>query len=237
MEPFSHTKALKSCFSRLASPGMAIVIATGLLTGCGEHGFMESPKASLKTAEAKTNPAAQCFFVGKGLGENDMKLFAATGDGDIPRVEQLIEAGANINATDSLKRTPLFAAVFCNHPQAINLLIGRGSDINAMDFSGMSPLHAAVVVGAVHAVQTLIEKGANLDMRNMAGHTPLHLAAATNQIAMVELLLEHGANAQVNDKNGNAAAFLASDNGHTIVVATLKKWQEKQKTQTQKQSL
>lgn len=225
-------KALKRYSSLLASRGMVSVTAISLLAGCGEHGFMES----LKGTEAKTNSTAQCYFAGGGLGENDMKLFAASGAGDAPLVEQLIEAGANVNADDSLKRTPLFAAVFCNHPQAVNLLIDRGSDINARDFSGLSPVHAAVVVGAMDAVKALIAKGANLDIQNTAGRTPLHLAAATNQIAMVELLLEHGANAQVHDKNGNAAAFLASDNGHAAVAVAIKKWQEKQKTQGQKQS-
>ena len=208
--------------------------ALSLLTGCGEHGFMSIPTNSSKLAEAKTDSITPCFFAGRGLDENDMRLFAATGAGDITQVEQLIAAGANINAADSLKRTPLFAAVFCNHPQSINLLIDKGSDMNARDFSGMSPLHAAVAVGAMDAAKALIAKGANLDIQNTAGRTPLHLAAATNQIAMVELLLEHGANAQARDKNGNAAAFLASDNGHASVSAALKKWQEKQKAQAHK---
>lgn len=208
--------------------------ALSLLSGCGEHGFMSIPTNTPKLAEAKTDSTTPCFFAGRGLDENDMKLFAATGAGDMTQIEQLIAAGANINAADSLKRTALFAAVFCNRPQAIDLLIDRGSDMNARDFSGMSPLHAAVVVGAMDAAQALIAKGANLDTQNTAGRTPLHLAAATNQIAMVELLLEHGANAQARDKNGNAAAFLAADNGHTSVSAALRKWQEIHKSQTHK---
>lgn len=215
---------------RIKSLSIVGVAAIGLLTACGERSSSEKSLGSATEAGAKANSATACFHAVGRLSNNDAELFAASGYGDIHRVEQSIDAGGNINATDFLKRTPLFAAAFCNHPEVANLLIDKGGDVNAKDFIGMSPLHAAVVDGGTAATKALISRGANINIRNSTGRTPLHLAAATNQAAMVKLLLERGANAQVHDKDGISAATLASDNGHTTIAATIKEWQEKQKT-------
>lgn len=208
--------------------------AIGLLAACNQSISTDSPADSQKAAGATADLAQRCFFVGGGLSESDLNLMAATQAGDIGQIEQLLGAGANANATDTLKRTPLFAAAFCNHSKAVDLLADRGGDVNSRDFSGMSPLHAAVIMGAVDAVRALMAKGATLDIRDSAGRTPLHLAGATNQVGLVELLLEHGANTQVRDKNGSTAAFLASDNGHNHIAVAIRKWQAKQKAQSQK---
>lgn len=225
--------AVKTSSSRLKSLNIVSVVAIGLLTACGEHGSSEAPLSFATDGGAQASSTQQCFFAVGGLSKTDAELFAASGVGDVHRVEQSIDTGGNVNATDPLKRTPLFAAAFCNHPEVENTLIDKGSDVNASDFMGMSPLHAAVVVGWGGAAKALISRGANIDTQDTAGHTPLHLAAATNQVAMVKLLLERGANAQVRDKDGITAAALASDNGHTTVATTIKKWHEKQKTSIQ----
>jgi ankyrin repeat protein len=224
--------AIKTSSFRLKSLGIVGVATISLLTACGKHGSSEAPLSSAAEIGAKANSTTQCFYAVGHPSKNDAELFAASGAGDVRRVEQSIDAGRNVNATDSLKRTPLFAAAFCNRPKTANLLINKGSDVNARDFMGMSPLHAAVVVGWDEAAKALILRGANIDIRSADGRTPLHLAAATNQVAMVELLLERGANAEVRDKDGITAASLASDNGHPTVVAAIKKWQEKKKTST-----
>lgn len=214
----------------LKSLGILSVAAIALLSACGERGSLEAPVGSATEKVSKTN----CFYAVGRLNKNAADLFSASGDGDVSRVEQAIKAGGNVTAMDGLKRTPLFAAAFCNNPEAANLLIDKSSDVNARDFIGMSPLHAAVVMGWDETAKALISRGANINIRSIAGRTPLHLAAATNQVAMVELLMERGADAQVSDKDGNTAASLASNNGHSTVVVTIKKWQDKQKTSIQK---
>jgi ankyrin repeat protein len=224
----------KTSFYHLKFLGILCAAAIGLLTACGERGPSESPLGSAMGKGAKASAAAQCFYAVGRPSKNDVDLFAASGAGDVRRVEQAIDAGGNLNATDSLKRTPLFAAAFCNHSEVANLLIDKGGDVNARDFLGMSPLHAAVVAGGDEAAKTLISKGANINIQSTAGRTPLHLAAATNQLALVELLLERGADAQIPDKNGITAASLASSNDHPTIGVAIEKWQEKHKPSTQK---
>jgi hypothetical protein len=197
------------------------VAAVSLLTACGERGSSQS--ASGTAAGAAATPTAQCFIATGSLSANDAELFAATAAGDLGRIEQAIAAGGNVNDRDALKRTPLFAAAFCNRSEAAGLLVDQGADVNARDSVGMAPLHAAVVVGWEAASKALIAKGADINLRNEAGHTPLHLAAATNQSALVALLLERGADANARDTHGANAASLATENGHVEAAALLKK--------------
>ncbi len=225
---------LKTFSLRLKSLRLVSVGAMGLLTACGKHGSSEAPLSSVAEKGTQAGPVARCFYAAGRLSKNDAELFAASGAGDVRRAEKSVDAGGNVNATDSLKRTPLFAAAFCNHAGVAHLLIDKGSDVNARDFIGMSPLHAAVIGGGDEAAKELLSRGANIDIPSTVGQTPLHLAAATNQVAMVELLLERGANARVRDKDGITAASLATKNGHPAVAATIRKWQEKQKALIQK---
>lgn len=218
---------------RFKSFSLLIVASIGLLAACGDRNSSNTPLTSGADAVSKAGPS-QCFHAVGQLPQNDAELFAATEIGDVQRVEKSIEAGANIKATDSLMRTPLFAAAYCDHPEVASLLIDKGSDVNARDFNGMSPLHTAVVDGWDSVTKALISRGADINVRDSRGRTPLHLAAATNQAAMVELLLEHGANAQIHDKNGFSAASLAADNGHSTISAQIRKWHEKEKTSIQK---
>lgn len=219
---------------RLKFNGIVGVFAICALSACGEHISSQTPSAPPSQSAAQAKSSAQCFFAVGPLSEDDGQLFAASGAGDVGQVEESIAAGGSVHATDALKRTPLFAAAFCNHPPAIDLLIDQGSDVNAKDFLGMPPLEAAVVMGWQVAAKALIARGADINIRNAAGRTPLHMAAAADDMAMVEVLLERGANVRLRDKDGNSAASLAKLNGHATAAAAIKKWQEKEKRSSRK---
>lgn len=195
---------------------LLIVAATGLLAACGKQGPTDASSLSALD-EARAKAAGQCFFSVGHLSDNDAELIAASAAGDVGRVEQAIDAGGNVNARDSLLRTPLFATAFCNQAQVTTLLLERGGSPDAKDFTGMAPLHAAAITSGNEVAKVLISKGANINIQNTAGYTPLHLAAATNQEGMVGFLLERGADAQARARNGVTAAVLAADNGHPKV--------------------
>lgn len=205
---------------------MLSLSAIGLLTACGKDTQSSAPVAPTpEVTQAKSSK--QCFLPVGHLSDNDAELFAASGAGDVRRVEQSIDAGGNVNATDSLKRTPLFATAFCNKSQITSLLIDRGSSTQVKDFNSMAPIHAAVIAGADEVVKVLMSKGVNINIQTSADNTPLHLAAATGQMGMVKLLLELGADTQARSRNGFTAAALASENGHAKAATTIRKWPEK----------
>lgn len=219
--------ATQNCFGTVNVLGILSLFWISLLVACGKPDATETPVARVQQS-ATPCLVPHAYAVGK-LSKNDADLFAASAAGDVRRVVQSIAEGANVNATGSLKHTPLFAAAFCDRPAVARLLIDKGSQVNVKDANGMAPLHAAVIIGGAETAKVLIENGAEIDIRDLSDRTPLHVAAATDQIGLVELLLDRGANAIARDRDGLTAASLASGNGHAKLGATIRKWQEKQK--------
>lgn len=213
--------------SRLKFLRIASLLGIGMLAACGKPDEKTVPPALVQST---TKPCPIIHFYVAGLSKKDQELFSASAAGDVARAEQAIVEGANVNVVGSLKRTPLFAAAFCDRPEVAKLLIDRGSQANAKDVNGISPLHAAVIVGAGDTAKALIDKGADINIQDAAGRTPLHVAAATNQISLVELLLERKANASARDRNGITAASLASESGHSKPGTVIRKWHEKPKS-------
>jgi uncharacterized protein len=63
----------------------------------------------------------------------DTILIRAAESGDTPTVLALLEAGANINATDGRGRTAVMAATHTNQVETVQVLIDAGADINIRD--------------------------------------------------------------------------------------------------------
>lgn len=204
----THSMSLKS---------FCLAAALAVLAGCGESG---APGAG--AGSAVPGAAATHAYRPMGLAAGDAQLFAAAAAGDGARIMEAVEAGADINATDALKRSALFIAAFHQQATAASLLIEAGCSIDARDLNGMAPLHGAVVVGAIDVAGILIAKGANINLADASGHTPLHLAAATGQVAMAKLLLQNGANPRLRTVGGLTPADLATNSGHSATAAAIR---------------
>ena len=63
--------------------------------------------------------------------------------GDIKLVEQHLAAGADVNAKDSVRWTPLHHAAFEGYKEVAELLIAKGADVNATADTGATPLGLA----------------------------------------------------------------------------------------------
>jgi ankyrin repeat protein len=216
--------ARKSAF-RYALPGLAGLCAIGLLAACGKP-----ETAPSVAAQQIQNPCALPRIAPNAeFSQSDDQLFSAVVVGDVRAAAEAIEQGANVNAIGAMKRTPLFAAAFCDRPELMKLLLEKGGKHDVIDSNGMPPLHAAVLVGGAETAKALLANGANINGKDASGRTALHLAAATNQMPMVELLLAGKPNTTVRDKHGVTAAALAADNGHSTVAAAIREWQQKHK--------
>lgn len=87
-------------------------------------------------------------------------------------IEILTDNGANINASDLNKKTPLHRAALT--PQNITLeplkfLIEKGTNVNAQDVNGNTPLFIAASYNNTDAVNLLINAGADVTIRNRDG--------------------------------------------------------------------
>ncbi|HAE38111.1 MAG TPA: hypothetical protein DCG57_05655 [Candidatus Riflebacteria bacterium] len=149
--------------------------------------------------------------------------------GQMRIVNVLINAGAEVNAVDRLKRlTPLHYAAFHNHPKIMLFLLSRRADHSMADSDGNLPLHFAAANGCLSTVEILLQHRANPDCLNKNWQTPLHLAAHAGQkrdifpaasqkesdyLAVTKLLLLSGATPGIKDIWQNRPETIAWQRG------------------------
>ena len=136
---------------------------------------------------------------------NETILMRACEEGRIDIVNELIKAGADVNAKDVEGMTSLMYACAANKNEGridiVNELIKAGADVNSRDKKGMTPLMLTRDIGLV---DVLIKAGADINAKNNEGMTPLMLA---RDFGLVDVLIKAGAD--VNDRNFKGATALA----------------------------
>lgn len=81
---------------------------------------------------------------------------------DPGKLAMLINAGADVNARDSVERTPLIAAAYYGNtsPDIYTMLIEAGADINAVDYFGRTALSYAIEKNLIVIQEILLQAGA-----------------------------------------------------------------------------
>ena len=149
------------------------------------------------------------------------ELHSAAAEGDVKRVRELLEKGADPNARDENGVTPLHLAAYWGRVEIVKLLLEYRADQNAKDKFGVTPLHRAAYMGHVEVVKLFLKHGTNPNVQNKDGVTPLYAAAYRGHVDVVALLLKHGANPNAKDKDGMTPLYVAVLNGHVDVVRLL----------------
>jgi ankyrin repeat protein len=125
-------------------------------------------------------------------------------------IGSILETGADINAQDSSKFTPLYIA--CTDLRTMDcakLLIAAGADVNIPNNQGETPLHAACTAGGpTECIELLIAAGADVNAQTEDGATPLHCACHRNKTHLVQALLEAGADPTIEDIYENLPQYV-----------------------------
>ncbi len=121
-------------------------------------------------------------------------LIEASHEGDLDRVRQLVEAGADVNSVDEHGMRPLLTF----HPKIIAYLLEQGADPNRQtNESGAPVLVGLAFMNQVECVHLLLDAGADPNgVYEQTGETPLHAAltkAHDDRSEVVRLLLDAGA--------------------------------------------
>lgn len=100
----------------------------------------------------------------------EKNIWVAAGDGDLNRVQELVERQAiSPNAPDAFTYTPMHAAASYGQLPVLSYLVSQGGDVNVIDEDGDTPLYT---VENVETAQWLISHGAAIDRRNNEGISP-----------------------------------------------------------------
>ncbi|KAI8372899.1 ankyrin repeat-containing domain protein [Radiomyces spectabilis] len=112
-------------------------------------------------------------------------LWIAAGDGQLDRVKDLIETGADVNAHDEFGYTAMHAAVSYGETDIVKYLLSKGANVDIEDFEKDTPLYVAETV---EMAQLLLDNGADPHHRNEDGITPAATAQQEGWTAVAELL-------------------------------------------------
>ena len=133
-------------------------------------------------------------------------LDKAIGQGDLPQVEALLQAGTAPDERDRGGRTVLMYAALNGKDAVLRLLIAAGADVNAQDKNGDTALHFAAQDYRPSSVRLLCESGARLEAVDRFGNTPLWRAVmhGRGRGEVIELLIQYGANRDEGNLCGNS---------------------------------
>ncbi|KAA8745708.1 ankyrin repeat domain-containing protein [Paenibacillus sp. UASWS1643] len=125
----------------------------------------------------------------KAMTSADEQLFKAVEDSDTERIEQMIQAGASINAQDQTGRTVTMIATYNNDPTSAKVLIEAGADVNIQDDMKNTPFLYAGAEGYLDILKLTIEAGADPTITNRYGGTALIPASEHGYVDVVQELL------------------------------------------------
>ncbi|KAM5299936.1 cyclin-dependent kinase 4 inhibitor B [Ctenodactylus gundi] len=111
-----------------------------------------------------------------GGGGSDGGLASAAARGQVERVRQLLEAGADPNGVNSFGRRPI-QVMMMGSSRTAQLLLLHGAEPNCADPATLTrPVHDAAREGFLDTLIALHEAGAQLDVRDTWGRLPVDLA-------------------------------------------------------------
>ena len=149
------------------------------------------------------------------------ELITAVSYGKTDTVKALLEAGADVNATDTRGATALRLASLYGHTETVKALVAAGAVVNAKDNSGETALMAAITYGHTEIVKALLEAGADVNATNARGATALMFASDEGNTEIVKALLEAGADVNMEDNRGGTALKSAKRSKHKAIVQLL----------------
>jgi ankyrin repeat protein len=121
-------------------------------------------------------------------------LHWATDLDDLATAQLLVNAGANVKATNRYGVTPMYSAAVNGNAAMIELLLKAGADPNVALPEGETALMTAAKTGKVDAMRVLLARGADVNAKETwKQQTALMWAAHEGNAEAVTLLLESGA--------------------------------------------
>ncbi|MFJ9130887.1 MULTISPECIES: ankyrin repeat domain-containing protein [unclassified Streptomyces] len=121
--------------------------------------------------------------------ENNRTLLVAAAQGDADAVRAALAAGADVEARDAHRRTPLLLASLNDHVAAAEALVAAGADANAQDDRDDSAWLATGVTGSVEMMRALLPARPDLKVTNRFGGISVIPASERGHVDYVRAVL------------------------------------------------
>jgi ankyrin repeat protein len=133
---------------------------------------------------------------------------------DIESAELLLNAGADANAANDFRMTPLSQACTNGNAALVRLLLKKDTSPNTAIATGETPLMTCAKSGSVDAVQILAEYGAQVNTKEPSqNQTALMWAAGQRHADVVKALIAARADLNAHSKQGFTALHFAARAG------------------------
>jgi len=133
---------------------------------------------------------------------------------DVRTAELLLRAGADANAANDLRMTPLSRACTNGSSALVDLLLKAGAEPNTPIGTGETPLMTCAHAGSIEAVRMLLVHGADVNAKEPTqNQTALMWAAAEQHPSVVKALIEAHADLKAHTKTGFTALHFAAREG------------------------
>jgi hypothetical protein len=144
------------------------------------------------------------------LRERNEQLLEAAHRGDLERVRQLIQIGADVNTRVTLRNeTPLTLAAAHGHLEVVRFLLASGAQVNASGRRNRRALIWAAKEGHHAIVLELLGASARVDSTDQHDMTALMWAAKGGYTDIVKALVAAGADVKLKDSNQQTALYRA----------------------------
>lgn len=129
----------------------------------------------------------------------------------VDTVDLLIDAGADLDATNDYGLTPLALACDNGSGAMVTRLLEAGADPDLARSTGETPLMTCARTGALAAVNALLDRGANPNAaESWHGQTALMWAVGERHTAVVRVLVDRGADIHTRSSGGHTALLIAA---------------------------
>lgn len=139
-------------------------------------------------------------------------LLGAASRGDTAGVKRLLAQGADPNARNFLKMTPLMISGLLGNLEMARSLLAAGAELDATSLSGTA-LTCAAQSGNDPVFRHLLQRGADVNAARPDGITVLMFSARADRPAVVRELLARKAPIDARDNNGGTALLYAARAG------------------------
>ena len=192
---------------RVVTRFLCVLAIMPALTACQSAKHDEVVKHGSRFADPRTEALAEAAAVG-----------------DVAKIDEELQAGAQINGRDDIGVTPLLYALYHKNWVGYHTLLERKADPNLETVSGDSVISIATLFGDADYLQEALDHGGNpnlVDDDSLRYRVPIFTAIMARSQAEVSLLIKAGADLNPMSPAGTPLMAAAAINEYEIVYTLL----------------